>query len=484
MWTELERLAGMPGWLVALDDPAALRDALSRHVPGLRDAKLRSIRFKPGAWRAGCELRLWRSTDGDGETAEERLLVTATIRPPVAGGLPPTTGSAGARPGAPGWQVIVPELRLDLTSAEPDAAALPALRLLTDPGPARAFLEDAIRAGTPAYQDLRILAAEPHVMRYSPGSRCTVLYRLQLPDGPRAADWPDVVVAKTYHRADKGLTAWDGMRALWTSPLGSSTTVTIAEPLAWRPDERILVQGPVRGRQTLKELLLSALQAGPDAPLAELRECVGKAAAGLAELHSSGVRTGRTATWDEELAEVREVASELADAVPELSGAAEPFLRRLEQMAAAVPPDPAVPSHRSFRPAQVLLDGDRIGFIDFDGFCQAEPALDVALFRATVRDVSMSALPDDLPLASRLATVDDLCDHFLRCYDVQAPVSRRRVDLWEALDLLTNVLHSWTKVKPDRLVRAYSLLRHHALRLMSEAPAREATAQVDLAAGT
>jgi hypothetical protein len=43
---------------------------------------------------------------------------------------------------------------------------------------------------------------------------------------------------------------------------------------------------------------------------------------------------------------------------------------------------------------------------------------------------------------------DNLADEFLdRC---QAPtgVSRHRAELWEAVNLLTCVLHCWTKVQP------------------------------------
>ncbi|MGI8519085.1 MAG: hypothetical protein ACR2MC_00490, partial [Actinomycetota bacterium] len=95
----------------------------------------------------------------------------------------------------------------------------------------------------------------------------------------------------------------------------------------------------------------------------------------------------------------------------------------------------------------------------------AEPALDIALFRATARDLAMSVLSSDLPLETRLDAVDELCEYFLACYEEHAPVSRDRVALWEALDLFTNVLHSWTKVKPARLTYALALLKHHHARL-------------------
>lgn len=470
MLTQLDQLARLPDWLVRLDDPDVLRSALTPVLPGLRDASLHGVRFKSGLWRGSCALRL--------AGADDAVHVAARIYPPAAGD-PPASSTPDTSPGTKGWRLSLPAIRLELAATEPQEAALPALAVLTDPARARSFLEAAIRTGTPAYSDLRILALTPRVMRYSPGSRCTVLFELERPDDPGASTLPALVVAKTYHRSDKGQTAWEGMRALWASPLAASPTVAIAEPLAWLPEERILVQGPVRQDRTLKELLVSTLS-GAEASREELRRFLGKAAAGLAELHGCGVRTGEAATWQGELAEVREVVADLTAAVPELGGATDELLDRLERRAEAVPVGDPVPTHRSFRPAQVMLDGDRIGFIDFDGFCQAEPALDVALFRATLRDVGMSALPVDVPLQERLRVLDELCDHFLDSYQEVAQLSTERVALWEALDLVTNVLHSWTKVKPHRLTHAVALLRRHVTSLQLVAAPREAPRRVGL----
>jgi hypothetical protein len=108
----------------------------------------------------------------------------------------------------------VPELDL-LLETLPAAAALPALPILTDAEQARTLLERSIRAGGPAYQDIRMRSCAPNVVRYKPGSRCTILYGLEYPDGGAAQrNSPDLVVAKTY-RGDKGCNAYEGMRALW-----------------------------------------------------------------------------------------------------------------------------------------------------------------------------------------------------------------------------------------------------------------------------
>ena len=79
----------------------------------------------------------------------------------------------------------------------------------------------------------------------------------------------------------------------------------------------------------------------------------------------------------------------------------EPLVTRLEALRNVLPAGPLVPTHRSFRPAQILVHDDDIAFIDFDGTCQAEPGLDLALFRATLCDLSLRALEvDDQPMAA------------------------------------------------------------------------------------
>jgi hypothetical protein len=298
-------------------------------------------------------------------------------------------------------------------------------------------------------------------MRYKPGSRCTILYRLAY--APEDADrgWPDIVVAKTYH-GDKGRIAYDGMRALWDSALARGDVVTLAEPLAFIPEMNVLVQGPIREEQTLQDLIRSALRAGTPEALAELNQFMCKAAVGLAELHRAQARAGEVRVWEDEFTEVQEDVERLVKAVPQLDGAATPLLARLYALAADHPADPPVPTHGTFRPAQVLLHKGKIGFIDFDGFCQAEPALDLALFLGKIHDIGLSASAtddededgatvDQATLVALLEQTEAIGEAFLAEYERQLPVSRQRIALWEALNLLTLVLHGWTKVKPARL---------------------------------
>jgi Ser/Thr protein kinase RdoA (MazF antagonist) len=135
------------------------------------------------------------------------------------------------------------------------------------------------------------------------------------------------------------------------------------------------------------------------------------------------------------------------------------LLARVEEISARTPADALGPAHGAFRPAQVLLHGDEVGFIDFDGFCRAEPALDIALFTSAVRDIGME---DGSGAAlDRWAQVNEICDAFVRRYESLARLSRTRLVLWETLGLFTYVLNCWSKVQPERLgYRIDNLERH------------------------
>src|SRR5262249_21994273 len=212
--------------------------------------------------------------------------------------------------------------------------------------------------------------------------------------------------------------------------------------------------------------------------MAQLNDYLRKTAIGLAELHGSGVAIGATHRWNDELTKVRAFVERLTTAVPALDPAVVPLFTYLEVLSLASPPDPQVPSHGTFRPAQVLLDHGRIGFIDFDSFCQAEPAMDLALFMVALVDNGMSALntaqsnaPDDvLPsvLEHRLTQLEAIADTFLSHYAALRPVSPQRVALWKALNTLELVARSWDRVKPKRLDHTVLMLERQLRILGSE----------------
>jgi hypothetical protein len=459
----LRAFGRLPAWLADAMDPERVRTALSRTVPELASGRLRLVDCDPERLRAKGDQWLARYrlvvADRDGERTV--VLSGELLSPERLDAAPGGTASVAEPFGAPGWAGDVPDLGLRLHTLIADEA-LPALPHLTEPEPARALLESEI--GKAARPGIRIGGVVPHVVRYKPGSRCTVVYDLSYEDGERRPDWPALVVGKT-HQGDKGVNAYAAMSALWETDLSDGRIVTIAEPLGFDSELRILVQGPVPEEETLKDRVRTAFRSGDETAMAGVREALRKTADGLVALHACGVMHGRTHTWEEEVAEVREVVARLAVSVPQLAAAAEPLLGRLEVLNDAVPAGVAGPSHHDFRPAQVLLHGERIGFIDFDGFCTAEPALDLGRFRAKLRDIGVTDKDGGPPLtgarfAERLAVLDDLCEEFLGRYQQGSPVLRERVLLWETVDLLTALLHAWTKVRTARVSPRLALLEH------------------------
>lgn len=460
-----------PEWLAGAAQPANVWAALVRQIPEfasgewkLRDLEIKRMRLRhENGWWTGT----YRLTVVEPSGIERVVPIHGTLVPPGMAG--PERGADEAPWGAETWHCYLPSLRLHLRTQPPEKE-LTVLPRLINPDAARALLEGSLRGGSPAFREVRLRAVTPQVLRYKPGSRCTVLYHVEYSDGADPC-WPEAIIAKTHH-GDKGRNAYEAMCALWNSPLATSRAVTIAEPLAYLPEMSLLLQGPIHEETTLNEFIQSALGAGTPEALGELRDYVRKTAAGLAELHRCGVSCGETATWEGELAEIRQRRQRLAIPIPPLADAGERLMAHLEVLAAEHPADPPGPAHRSFRPAQVLLYEGEIGFIDFDGFCQAEPAMDVALFMTLLKHIALSKTKGDdeeedeesfdpeLRLV-RLAQIEALCELLLSEYEARAPISRQRIALWEALDLLTLIFGAWTKIKIGRLNNSLLMLERH-----------------------
>ena len=436
----LERLGDPPDWLGAIGDQTAVERALLPHISGLRSCEVVRVRTKSTGMGAVY------LADVAGVGAVELHGRVSAPRPP-----------AGTSVAEPGWRRYLPGLRLVVQRGDADAA-LPALRSMTDPDAAARMIERLLH-GSGRFPGIRVEARSVHVMRHKPGSRCTVAYGLELaPDAP--ADWPRAIVAKTYW-GGKGRVAWDGMRNLWHAPVATAGTVALAEPLAFSAADRVVLQRSIPHRTTLKAMLRESLGAGTG-NTAALVAALRRSGRGLAELHTCGVQPPDEHSWTDERAEVGDTVGRLAVLVPSLDDAVAGLLETLDRRIAATHAERAVPAHGSFRPAQVLVgEHGAIGFIDFDSFCLAEPAADCALFCSSLRDTGLRALreaPGDD--ADRLARLDALAAAFLDAYCEVAAVSRERVELWEALDALTGVLHCWTKAKLARLPYRLMLLRH------------------------
>jgi Ser/Thr protein kinase RdoA (MazF antagonist) len=434
----LMALATLPEWLRAALDPEQVLAVLVTALPRLdvRGVKIRRLLLDPGSGRwAGT----YQVTTPAGTTA-----LRGTLNPPGRTG-PARPAGDDVPFGGPGWHCHLPALGLDL-EPQPAETALAVLPQLTDPERARAIVADAL--GRP------VDACAVDVLIYKPGSRAVLRYDLTYPPGTTG---PAVVIAKTY-RGAKGRNAHEAMAAMWRSRPAGPDAPALAEPLAWVPELNLLLQGTIPGERTLEDELSSALAGGDPDTAGRQLDATGAA---LAAMHGSGARHGRTAALADRLGDVRELLGPLAGVVPApVLVQIGLLLARLEAVAAEHPPGPPVITHGTFSPEQVLLDGERVGFIDFDDACLAEPAMDAGLFLSALPDLAYEA-GDRERAEARMDQADAWGERFLTAYEARAPLSRTRVQLWQAADFLVHALQTWTKAKPAGPDKDLLILQRH-----------------------
>jgi hypothetical protein len=290
---------------------------------------------------------------------------------------------------------------------------LPHLDTVMAPAGHRALataLESTARRSSdvPAELPLRDVVAEP--VRYKPGDRCVLRYRLVFGDpagdGGSAGTRTCTLVAKLYREQEEAQAADDLLARLrqagvsWTAaPLG----VVPGLPLALTED---------LGSSRDPVPALSGLHVvHPGSPAAV--EVVRAAARALAELHTSGLDTGglnrRTGTVEAGRAAKR--AQMLEQYVPELT----PQVRRVTGALCAalegLPTDTLRPAHGSYKSSQLMVRDGAVFLVDFDQFCLADPALDVGYFLAYLRPAGLW-----YHRAGRRAWFDAAAEAFLTAY--------------------------------------------------------------------
>ena len=471
----LELLAGMaqlmslPDWLLAPLQAENFIDALRLQVSEFASGewlvlycgiKRFLLKDDGGYWEGTYNLEVQSSSTG----LEQNILLHGKLTAPWFG--KPAFTESDAPFGSRDWHGFLPEFNLALET-EPPEKELPGLAQLTDADQSRVLIERVLRENGRLAPDHTITACMPRILSYKPGSRCTIRYELEYAASSNPSTHPPkLLIGKVYRKGSKAQNAYEGMLTLWHSPLADGTVVTIAEPIACLPDLKLMLQAAIPGELSLEDLLKTVIGRPNEEDLEKLYHYMKKTAFGLAAFHRSGASYGEHVELGERFADLHELIHRLTVLLPEFEGAILPLLQRLEDLAVLYPAEPTVPTHGTFNPEQVLIDGERIGFIDFDDYCMAEPALDVGLFRSAIKDTGMNApfsssTPSRAERLARLTLLDEIGDIFLSEYETHAAVSRHRVALWEAADYLRNCLHYWIKVKPAEPNTALLVLEQH-----------------------
>ncbi len=464
------QLMSLPDWLLAPLQIENVIDALRLNVAEFASGewlilyggiKRFLLKDDSGYWEGTYDLAVQSSSSG----LEQTMLLHGKLTAPWFG--KPEVIAATPTPfGSPDWRCFLPELNLALETEAPEKE-LPGLDQLTNADQSRALIERVLRENGRLAADRAITSCTPQILSYKPGSRCIIRYDLEYSPSPDPLSGaPQVIIGKVYRKGSKAENAYEGMMRLWRSPLRDGNTVTIAEPIACLPDLKMMLQARIPGDLSLEDLLKSVIDRPNQEAQEKLYHYMKKAAAGLAAFHQSGAAYGKHVDLEERFTDIHKLIHRLTVLLPALEESFLPLLKWLENLAMHYSGQPDVPTHGTFNPEQVLIDEERVGFIDFDDYCMAEPALDVGLFMAAIKDTGMNAPFSSFTAGreerlARLRLLDEIGDVFLSEYESHASISRDRVALWEAVDYLRNCLHYWIKVKPAEPDHVLLILEQH-----------------------
>jgi hypothetical protein len=374
----------------------------------------------------------------------ERLVV-GTLRWPDTGQEVPETAR------------IIHPLRMRVYTFDQDPA-LPGLRVVLDPQALAQTLSSALpecRSG--AYRLLRCRAT---ALRYRPSKRCSLRLDVWLRDA-RTGDFVSrTLFAKVYQRLDKAASVYREMQMLYEAAPARDGRVRFAEPVAFLPDLRVVVQGAVDGMPL--EPYLSGLGKGLAHPDLRVWEGVVRSASALAAVHVAGLTTDRERPIAAELRRFVKRAAQAVTADPvvgqplaRLAGALPKWYDELGQRHAEVSL-----IHGDCKPSQFLITADGAGILDFDHCGMADPASDVGTYLATLRQlgVRQSLKAGNGAAAQTLKEwLRALEDCFLDEYCAASNRSgdlRLRAAWYEAVALMRKALRSFSRSPRSPLVGA------------------------------
>ena len=364
-------------WLTPEGVTSTLAGVLDAHDDHQGALHLTYLRRKPGRGMVAVY----------GQPSDPEHLFTLTVAEQAltaAGEAPQPSAWLGRWPG----MLEVAERGLTLQSF-PHDVGLPALAAAMTPmqTPAlRTALEQAVRHTLPAGEPWRLEDVEATALRYKPGDRCVIRYRLHLgatdPASQRVEHVTRSVVGKVYRdvaQAREAAALLERLAASPQSPRWSPESLGVVEPLPLALSEDL--GGP---RDTPPTVPGTAVVRPAD-PHAE--DAVVAAARALADLHcgTAAAPDTPTRTGADEAARAAKRASVLTAYVPALAGTVAVAADTLTTHLLAASPDTLVPAHGSYKPSQLLVRDGAVKLVDFDQFCLADPALDVGYFLAYLR---------------------------------------------------------------------------------------------------
>ena len=241
----------------------------------------------------------------------------------------------------------------------------------------------------------RLAVRAVRVVRYKPGRRCLIEYDLEM----TRPGWPaDVTLVAKVRARGADTHTFRLMQTLWRRGFDAESRdgISVPEPVAAIPELGLWLQRKVEG--TSATALLP--EQGGVAVAARLGEAVHK-------LHTAGVRARRPHTLADELRILEDRLSAVARARPDWVTRVERLFRACERFSARLSGERRCGIHRDFYADHAVLDGQRVYLLDFDLYCEGDPALDVGNCIAHITEQSLRTSGHPLALADREAALEE-----------------------------------------------------------------------------
>ncbi len=401
-------LTGLPRLL----DVAKAREALQAAGANLQGGRIFYLRYKPKtSCIAAYEFEMKNPETGDGEpaffyakgmTINEYLL--AATKAENHRWVEPPFGPSVAR-----WD----EAGV-LFFAFPNDALLDGLRILEEPKKFQRFLYEHLTSYPPENWRLSDKRLKTELVRYKPERRA--VFRSETKAIHRQTEEKrKVEVYWRVYGENQGAEVFRRMQFLKKN-ISILDSVTVPTPYGYEPERQILLLEALGGAPLLERLST------------EQASCaVERTAAALAGLHAQFDE--KLSVWKPEdfLVEAKETQKMLCSLSPEETVRIEGVYEKLEKRIPASRFEPAF-VHGDFHHGQVLVEPERVGFIDFDRSHTGNPLADVGNFAAHLRL---------LGLESRLNKSKDLAQRWAEAYADRAKtrIEPDEWNWWTALSL-------------------------------------------------
>jgi glutathione synthase/RimK-type ligase-like ATP-grasp enzyme len=299
------------------------------------------------------------------------------------------------------------ELGLSI-QAFPMDTTLSALTTCCDTAPQSLLFRALERAAQQQMSDpawhLVVATAEP--VRYKPASRCVIRYHLTLERQQEGIPSQKTlaIYGKVYADVEQARNVQATMQAIYEEqvnsgqqfpllprPLGVSDIPGLvfneaAQPI--NPDE------PENQGSTGKQCFRVQMEYGRGGEVNTVllqAEELRLTAEVLAQLHTSKVQPlgSKIRTGSQEAKRVRERAALIAGYSPQQADEVLQLAQKLAAALESLQPDTYRPAHGGFKSSQLLFHSHHVFVVDFDGFCLADPALDIGYFLAYLRPGSL-----------------------------------------------------------------------------------------------